>query len=253
MQKPTLNKVLAPLVLGAVILLAWQLALSFELVRPTLLPPPAKVFQRLQDDLAAGILSSYAAVTLKEALLGCLVGVSIAIPLGILMEKNRLAEAAISPYLAASQAIPAIAIAPLLVLWVGYGMRAIVVLCALLVFFPVTIATTLGLRQIETDLIEAARLDGAYGWSLLTQIEAPLARRTVIVGLRNGFTLSITGAVIGEFVMGGQGLGMLLTVQANSSDTIGLFATLIVLAALAIAVYLVMIALETWLDPLKGN
>lgn len=241
------------MILGAIILLAWHLTLKFELVRPTLLPPPAKVFSRLQDDLAAGILTSYAAVTLQEALLGCLVGVLVAIPLGILMQRNRLAEAAISPYLAASQAIPAIAIAPLLVLWVGYGMRAIVVLCALLVFFPVTIATTLGLRQIESDLIEAARLDGAHGWSLLTQIEAPLARRTVLAGLRNGFTLSITGAVVGEFVMGGQGLGMLLTVQANSSDTVGLFATLIVLAALAIVVYLVMLALETWLDPLKGN
>ena len=253
MSKPTLDKVLAPMILGGIILLAWHLTLKFELVRPTLLPPPAKVFARLQEDLAAGILTSYAAVTLQEALLGCLVGVLVAIPLGVLMQRNRLAEAAISPYLAASQAIPAIAIAPLLVLWVGYGMRAIVVLCALLVFFPVTIATTLGLRQIESDLIEAARLDGAHGWSLLTQIEAPLARRTVLAGLRNGFTLSITGAVVGEFVMGGQGLGMLLTVQANSSDTVGLFATLIVLAALAIVVYLVMLALETWLDPLKGN
>lgn len=251
MNKPTVGKVLAPLILGALILLAWQLTYHFNLVRPSLLPSPISVFERLRTDLGSGVLLTPALVTLQEALLGCLLGVTIAIPLGVLMQRERLAEAALSPYLAASQAIPAIAIAPLLVLWVGYGMRAIIVLCALLVFFPVVIATTLGIRQIEPDLVEAARLDGASGWTLFRYIEAPLARRTVLVGIRNGFTLSVTGAVVGEFVMGGQGLGMLLTVQANSSDTVGLFTTLFMLATLAVVIYLFMVALENLLDPVK--
>lgn len=242
-------RVSAPVVLGVAALISWQGIAKSGAVPVSLLPDPATVFARLAEDLVTGRVSSYVFYTLAEAVLGCLLASLIALPLGLLIARSQLVEAAISPYVAASQAIPAIAIAPLLVLWNGYGLRPIVLLCALLVFFPVTLSTVLGLRTIDKDLLEAAQLDGAAGSRLLYYIEAPLARRAVLTGLRNGFTLSITGAVVGEFVMGGRGLGMLLTVQSNSSDTVGLFSTLIVLVALATTIYLALVWVERFFDP----
>ncbi len=243
----------APIVLGVVAIMMWHLVTTTGLVPPTFLPAPLAVAQRLAADLAGGRILGYAGWTLAEAALGSLVAICIALPLGLLIARSRMIEAAVSPFMAASQAIPAIAIAPLLVLWVGYGLRPIVILCAALVFFPVALATILGLRTIDKDLIEAAQLDGASGVSMLRHIESPLARPAVLTGLRNGFTLSITGAVVGEFVMGGKGLGMLLTVQSNSSDTVGLFSTLIVLATLAIAIYVTMLLIERVTDPLTDH
>lgn len=244
-------RVLAPLLLGALVLLAWQLATVSGAIPPTLLPPPGKVFARFAADFGSGALLTYAGITVAEALLGCLLAAAIALPMGYLIARARLAEAAVSPYLAASQAIPAVAIAPLLVIWVGYGLLPIMLLCALLVFFPVVLSTVLGLRTIDPEVLEAAQLDGAGGLSMLRFIEWPLALPAVLTGLRNGFTLSVTGAVVGELVMGGHGLGMVLSVQAMSVDTTGLFATLVMLCLIAIAIYMAMVLIEWRTDPLR--
>ncbi|MGJ3509538.1 ABC transporter permease [Enemella sp. A6] len=248
---PTPARVLAPLLFGAVVLGAWHLVTASGSVAPTLLPPPAEVFERFAADFASGALLRYAGITVAEALLGCLLAVVVGLPLGYLIAKARLAEAAVSPYLAASQAIPAVAIAPLLVIWVGYGLVPIMFLCAVLVFFPVVLSTVLGLRTLDPEMVEAAKLDGAHGFTMLRHIEWPLALPAVLTGLRNGFTLSVTGAVVGELVMGGNGLGMLLSVQATSIDTTGLFATLVMLSLIAVVIYLAMILIETLTDPLR--
>ncbi|UNX56379.1 ABC transporter permease subunit [Georgenia sp. TF02-10] len=182
--------------------------------------------------------------TLTEAALGCLAGAAVALPLAYLIFRSRWASAALEPLVAASQAIPTVALAPLLVIWLDYGLAPTVFLCALLVFFPILLSTVHGLRTLDPDVVAAARLDGAGEWDLLRAIELPLALPSVLTGLRNGFTLSVTGAVVGEFVMGGQGLGMLLATRGNSLDTTGLFAALVVLCALAMAIYGVLTAIE---------
>lgn len=244
-------RVLAPVALGTIILLAWHLVTVSGAIAPTLLPPPGDVFARFGTDIASGQLIAFAGITVLEALLGCVLAAAIALPMGYLIARLRIAEAAISPFLAASQAIPAVAIAPLLVIWVGYGLLPIMLLCALLVFFPVVLATVLGLRTIDSEVLEAAQLDGAHGFALLRFIEWPLALPAVLTGLRNGFTLSVTGAVVGELVMGGHGLGMVLSVQAMSVDTTGLFATLVMLCLIAIAIYMAMVVIEWVTDPLR--
>ncbi|OYN96568.1 ABC transporter permease [Enemella evansiae] len=244
-------RVFAPVLLGLVVLSIWQLLTAGGRILPTLLPSPAAVFTRFADDLAAGQLLTLTGTTLVEALLGSLLAAVIALPLGYLIAHWRVFDAAVSPYLAASQAIPAVAVAPLLVIWVGYGLLPIMLLCALLVFFPVVLSTVLGIRGIRRELIEAAELDGAAGVRMLRHIEWPLALRAVLTGIRNGFTLSITGAVVGELVMGGNGLGMLLSVQASTVDTTGLFATLLMLCLLAVAIYLLLVAIEWASDPLR--
>lgn len=250
-QAPITLRVVAPLVLGLVVLVAWQLLVGSGRISQTLLPGPDAVWQRLVHDLTQGSLLASTGVTVGEALLGCLIATLVALPLGYLIAGSHLAQAAFFPYLAASQAVPAVALAPLLVIWVGYGLAPIALLCALIVFFPLVLATVLGVRGIDNDVVEAAELDGASGWAMLWAIEAPLARPVLLTGIRNGFTLSVTGAVVGEFVMGGKGLGLVVSVETASADTTGLFATLIVLCTLAVAVHQTLVVVEHLTDPYR--
>lgn len=242
------RRVVAPLVLGAVVLLVWEAVSRSGVVPSFFLPAPSAVLTRLAEDLTAGGLLGYVGPTLVEAALGCLLGAAVALPLGYLVFRSARAAAALEPYIAASQAVPAVAVAPLLMLWLGYGLVPIVVLCALTVFFPILLATVLGLRTLDRDVVNAARLDGAGSWHLLRHIELPLALPALLTGLRNGFTLSVTGAVVGEFVMGGRGLGMLVAARGDSADTVGIFAALVVLCALAMSVYGLLGALERRLE-----
>ena len=134
------------------------------------------------------------------------------------------------------------ALAPLLVLWIGYGLVPVIVLCALIVFFPILVAGVVGLRMVPRDVVDAARSDGAGSFALLRHIEAPMALPALLGGFKNGFALSVTGAVVGEMVMGGSGLGTVLTVQRDAVDTTGMFATIAWLCVIAASAY----SLITW-------
>ncbi|KUJ66230.1 ABC transporter permease [Streptomyces albus subsp. albus] len=231
------RSVLPPLVLGVVLLIAWDLATRTGAVSTYFLPTPWDVADRFTHEILHGRLLDYTWETVREALVGGGMGLAAALPLGYLIARSDIAAAALQPYLAASQAMPAVALAPLLALWLGYGLLPIAVLCALLVFFPIQVNTVLGLRQVDAEVMGAARVDGVGWWGMLWYIELPLALPSILAGVRNGFTLSITGAVVGEFVMGGEGLGQLMTVQRQEDDTVGLFTTLIMLCLLAAALY----------------
>lgn len=231
------SALLAPWFFGALLLAGWYLTIAVAGVPAFLLPTPDAVLARLLLDLTTPHLWPYLTTTLAEAVGGSIVGAAVALPLAVLIHRSRWLNAALTPFLGATQAIPAIAIAPLLVLWIGYGLTSVVLLCALLVFFPILVAAVVGLRHVDSSIVDAARMDGADSADLLTHIELPLALPSILAGLRNGFTLSITGAVVGEMVMGGHGLGTLLTVQRDSLDTAGMFATIFWLCALASVAY----------------
>lgn len=232
----------APLLLGVALVLVWSLLAAA--LGPALLPTPAELGVRLQAELAAGDILFAAAATIGVSILGCLLGLVVALPLGYLLASSRTAADATGPYLAASQAIPAVAVAPVLALWFGYGPFPKALLCALLVFFPILLNTVLGLTTLDRDIVDAARVDGAGRGRLLVSIQGPMALPSVLTGIRNGFVLSVTGAVVGEFVMGGEGLGQLLSVFQSRGDITGMFATLVVLAILAIAINLAVRGLE---------
>lgn len=246
---PMWLRILAPIVAAVILIGSWAAITSTGTIPRNLLPTPQAVAARLGTEIASGRIWAPTWVTIQEALLGCLLASAIALPIAYLIAHVRLAQATFAPYLAASQAIPSIALAPLLVIWVGYGRLPVVLLCSIMVFFPMVLATVLGLRSIDRELIDAARVDGAGPAQLARWIEWPLALPATLTGLRNGFTLSITGAVVGELVMGGDGLGQRLAVQSQSSDTTGLFTTLVVLAVLAITIYLTMTAIEWLANP----
>lgn len=232
----------APLVLGVGVVLVW--AVTAGALGPAYVPSPVTLVGRLWAELVDGDILAAAAETFGVSALGCLLGLVIALPLGYLLAHSATATAALGPYLAASQAIPAVAFAPLLALWFGYGALPKAVLCALLVFFPILLNTVLGLSTLDRDVIDAARVDGAAPLRLLVHVEGPMALPAVLTGIRNGFVLSVTGAVVGEFVMGGAGLGELLSIFRDRADTEGMVATLLVLAALAVAINVAVRGLE---------
>lgn len=233
---PKRRRLIAPALLGLVLLALW--ALAGTAISPVLLPSPGGVLVRIVQDAAAGVLWPYLAVTLIEALGGCLLGALVALPLAVAVHRSAWFSDAVQPFLGATQAIPAIALAPLLVLWIGYGLVPVIALCALIVFFPILVSAVVGLRMTPRDVVDAARLDGAGSLALLLHVEAPLALPSLLGGFKNGFALSVTGAVVGEMVMGGSGLGTVLTVQRDAVDTTGMFASIGWLCLLAAAAYL---------------
>lgn len=228
---------LAPWILALGLVLGWALIVFLSGVPTFILPGPGAVGSKLVSALTNPAWWPYAGTTIAEAVGGCVLGATVALPLAIAIHRSVLLDAAVSPLLGATQAIPAIALAPLLVLWVGYGLTAIVVLCSVLVFFPILVAAVVGLDHVDSDVVDAARMDGAGGAQVLAHIEFPLALPNILAGIRNGFALSVTGAVVGEMVMGGQGLGQLLTLQRDSVDTAGMMATIVVLCVLASVLY----------------
>lgn len=230
--------IVPPLVLALLILVSWFFSTSMGIVPDLLLPPPRDVFSTLFDGLRSGLFLRNALVTIQESLLGFLLGVVIALPLGYAIAKSRLLAATIQPYLVAGQAIPAIVIAPVLVLWLGYGLLPITVLCMLVVLFPMVITTALGVQTIDTIYTDAARVEGASGWAMLEHIEFPLALPAILAALRIGLILSITGALVGEFVNNSaQGLGALVFEAKDQFNAPLMFATLIILAVLAAVYY----------------
>lgn len=237
-----------PLAFGATLLTVWELACRLGAISSYFLPAPSSILARLVRDLATTPLVRFLGTTVVEAVGGAALALLVALPLGYAIAKSRTISRTLEPYAAATQAIPAIAIAPLLVLWIGRGLLPIVVLCALMVFFPVMLGTSLGLRRVDRDVSEAARLDGASAGRLLLHIEFPLALPAVLTGIRNGLTLSFTGAIVGEFTMGGRGLGMALDMHRRNGDTEGMFATLVLLAACAMSIYGLMTLIERKVD-----
>lgn len=228
---------LPALVIGLLLLGLWVALTHFEVVAPYLLPKPLDVAESFWRSLVNGRLWRYTRTTLMEALAGFALGVAVALPCGYLIARSRLFARAIQPFLAASQAVPAVALAPILVLWLGYGLKSVAVLCALIVFFPMVVNTVLGIRGIDRDIIAAARLDGASRLPMLVHIEAPLSLPAVLAGMRTALTLSITGAVVGEFVLGDRGLGGLILIARGNFDTPLVFATLFMLMLLASLMY----------------
>jgi len=197
----------------------WYAIVQIGDLRAFILPPPHLVWRRFLLALADGSLSRHTIVTLTEVLAGLLLGVSSASLLGYLLAKSRRLERLLSPYVVASQSIPIVAVAPLLVIWFGPGITSKVLICALIVFFPVVINTIVGLRSVPKDLHDLMRTLEATRWQTFTLLELPASLPVLLGGLRIGATLSVIGAVVGEFVGADRGLGFLINVGRGQYDT----------------------------------
>ena len=235
---------LLSLVLG---LAVWYLLAKLLDLPAFILPGPGLVWQRFYKSLSDGQLLHHALVTLLEVLAGLSIGGLTATILGYLLAKSPTLEKLISPYLVASQSIPMVAIAPLLVIWFGPGIFSKILICSLTVFFPILINTVVGLREVPQDLRNLMRSLQASRMQTFRKLEVPAAMPIFLGGLRVGATLSVIGAVVGELVGSDRGLGFLINVGRGQYDTALVFVAVLTLSAMAMALYGLVLLLETHL------
>ena len=219
-------------------LIAWKAATVVGGYPEYILPAPESVVARGIGAARTGLLWEHTAVTLLEVVLGFVAGAVVAIATGVALGKSVFVERLLSPYIVAAQAVPILALAPLLDIWFGGGLLARVVICGLIVFFPIAIATMVGIRSTDPLLDEMLRSLGATSRQRTRLVEIPSALPVIFGGLRVGVTLAVIGAVVAEWAGASVGLGVLINI-ANQGlfDTPLMFVALAVLALIGLAFY----------------
>lgn len=225
-------------------LLTWQGLVQLLSLPAFILPAPLLVAQRFSRAVSDGTLLRHSAATMLEVMVGLSIGVLLATLLGYALAKSTFLENLLQPFLVASQAIPTVAIAPLLVIWFGAGIFSKILICTLIVFFPVLVNTVVGLRAVPQNLRDLMRSLRASRWQTLRLLELPAALPVLLGGLRIGATLSVIGAVVGELVGADRGLGFLINVGRGQYDTALVFVGVITLVAMALLLYGAVIWLE---------
>ena len=240
-----MRSVATALISLAVFLVAWKVVTVVTGTPDYILPAPEVVAERALRAISSGVLWEHTAVTLSEILLGLAVGAASAIAVGTALGKSVVVERVLSPYIVAAQSVPILALAPLLDIWFGGGLLARVLICALIVFFPIAIATMVGIRSADPLLIEMLRSLGATPGQLTARLEIPSALPVIFGGLRVGVTLAVIGAVVAEWAGASQGLGVLINI-ANQGlfDTPLMFVALATLAVIGITLHGLVVAAE---------
>jgi NitT/TauT family transport system permease protein len=218
------------LVVGVVLLAAWEAVPRLFGISELLLPRASIVGRALVDQLQRGLIHENLLVTLWEALAGFAIGGSSAIVVAALITRSPLVERALLPYLVGLQALPKVALAPLLVVWLGFGLGSKIAIATVIAFFPVLINSMIGFTTVEAEKMELMRSLVASEWQIFRIVRFPNALPFIFAGLNVAIVFSITGALVGEFVGAKQGLGMLLLQFNFNMDIGGMFAVLIVLA-----------------------
>ncbi len=228
----------------AIFLGGWQLLVTWRQYPAFILPRPALVWSRFLTLMADGTLAMHTATTVLEIFGGLVLGVSAAFVIGYFLAKSPALERILSPYVVASQAVPIVAIAPLLIIWFGFGWSSKVIVCALTVFFPALVNTIVGIRSVEPDLRALMRSLQASRWQTFAKLEFPAALPILFAGLKVAVTLAVIGAVVGEFVGADRGLGFLVNLARGTLDTPMLFVALFTLVIIALLLYFAVAALE---------
>lgn len=221
------------------VLLCWHGLVTALNVSHLIFPGPLAVARAVYDGVVSGEFAGHLGVTLYEILAGFAVGAFAGFVLGALIGQSALLEAVLYPYVVAFQTVPKVAVAPLFVLWFGFGTASKVVITATIVFFPVLANTIVGLRSAPRDQIDLMRAFTASGWHVFRMVRLPHALPFVFAGLDIGIVLAVIGAIVGEFVGAQAGLGYLILQRNFSMDAAGMFAVLIVLSAIGIVLHTV--------------
>ena len=240
-----MRRLATTLVSLAAFLVAWKLLTVVTGTPDYILPAPEVVAERAVRAIGTGLLWEHTAVTLSEILLGLAVGATTAIAVGTVLGKSVVIERVLSPYIVAAQSVPILALAPLLDIWFGGGLLARVLICALIVFFPIAIATMVGIRSADPLLVEMFRSLGATPGQRTTRLEIPSALPVIFGGLRVGVTLAVIGAVVAEWAGASSGLGVLINI-ANQGlfDTPLMFVALVTLAVIGIGLHGLVVSIE---------
>jgi NitT/TauT family transport system permease protein len=237
------RKAMPVLRLGAVLLAlaafiaAWQLLVAANNYPAFILPGPGVVWAELLRSIQMPSFWSNIGVTLVEVLSGLFIGATLAVVQGYILANSPLLNSILSPLIVASQAVPIVAVAPLLAIWFGYGLTPKIVTSALIVFFPILITVASGLRAIEPNLRDLMRSLQANRRQMFFKLELPAALPIILSGLKVGATLSVIGAIVGEFVNSDQGLGFLIKQGNGEYNTARTFVALIALMVMALSMY----------------
>jgi NitT/TauT family transport system permease protein len=230
-------------VLASVIAL-WWFYVWMTGVAAVVLPTPYEVWKSLVANTLNGVLLEHTWVTLAEVLLGFLLGSVIGIVLGTVTAQSDLMRTILNPYILASQAMPKLALAPIMVIWLGFGITPKVVITALVCFFPLLENTIIGLTSANPLQIEMFQALTASRWQTFLKLRVPTALPVIFAGLRVAITLAVVGAVVGEYVGANRGLGALIISTQGSFDTPLMFAVFIYLTVIGIVLYKIMELLE---------
>ena len=241
------SKFAVPVAILLIVLGIWEGVVHlFEMPR-YILPAPSKIVVTLFAEHAQ--LLKHTLVTLQEMLLGFLLAVSIGVPLAVLMFEFPTLEKAFYPYVIGSQTVPVFAIAPLLVLWFGFGITSKVIMAALIVFFAIVLNTLDGLKSTDPDTVNLLRILQATRWQILWKVRIPSALPFIFSGAKIGISISTIGAVIGEWVGAKAGLGYLM-LYANGTLQVSLvFAAILCLTLLGLGLFGLMTLLERYAMP----
>lgn len=229
-----------------VLLVLWELVVWLSGLPAWLLPGPADVGRRFGEALADGTLGQHVVPTLVESLGGFGLALLAGSTLGYVVAHSLALERWIAPYVAAVQAIPVIAIAPLIIIWLGYSsdITRNTVVAAIVVVFPIFSSTVTGVRGIPRELREVSLVEGAGRWQLLRLVELPLALPVLLSGVRTSLAYATTGAVVGEFIGSRYGLGALINIARGFFDTPMIFVALFCLVAITLVFSLLLRAVE---------
>jgi NitT/TauT family transport system permease protein len=224
------------------LLVAWHLVVVIARPANYLLPSPVAVLDELVQQW--DLLWMHTVVTTQEMLVGFLLSVLVSIPMAMAIVSWRPLEQALYPLLVISQAVPKVAIAPLMLVWMGFGVMPKIFVAVLIAFFPIVISTVAGLKSVPYEMIQLSRSMGLSPFATFQKIKLPYALPHIFAGLKVGITLAVVGAVVGEFVGADKGLGYLLLFTLGRLNTRLMFADLVVLAALGVAAFWVVQLVE---------
>ena len=230
------------LVLLAIILGIWQAVCFYKVIPDYLLPSPLEIAAALWEDRY--LLFAHASVTLYEAALGLAIGVLFGSFVAFMMDRFKLVYQALNPFVVVSQTIPTIAIAPLLVLWLGYDTLPKIILVALTTFFPITIALVDGLGSVDHDMIDLMKTLNATSWDIFKHVKLPLSAKSFFSGLKISATYSIVAAVIAEWLGGYFGLGVYMTRVRKSYAYDRMFAVILIISVLSVLLMWIVYRLE---------
>lgn len=229
------------LALGIAIVLIWQAVTSFGIVSPIILPSPLSTWNEIvavgTNLVTGGYMLAALWVTVQEVVIGFLLAVIIGVSLGVLVGETSFGERAVLPYLVAIDTMPKIAFAPLFVAWLGFGIASKVALATFVSVFPIMVGTAAGLNAADRNAVNLFRTMGASRWQTLIQMKIPTGLPQIFTGLKIASLAVMAGAITGEFLGGGKGFGELIRVAASQLHTPRVFALILYLSLLGLAMF----------------
>lgn len=228
--------VLVPLVFVVVVGI-WQLISGLEIVNPIILPTPSSIARSFWDLIIADWFLPHLYTTVIETVVGFIIGCGLGVILGIMLANMGLFRRLAYPYIIAFQVMPKVVLAPIFLTWFGFGMNSKIALSAAICFFPVLVNTVLGLESVEENAVLLMRSFVATKRQTFTKVAFPHALPAIFAGLETSATIALIGALVGEFVTARQGLGLLLTTFNMQLKISWVFATIVVISIVGLALY----------------